>query len=41
MVYSIGMECGFSMNWFENKIESRVIADARLHYVGWLESLRK
>lgn len=29
------------MNWIENKVESRVIADAQLHYAGWLESLRK
>jgi len=32
---------GIEMNWIENKIESKVIADAQLHYVKWLEGLRK
>jgi hypothetical protein len=29
------------MNWIINKIESRVIADAQLHYAKWLEELKQ
>lgn len=29
------------MNWITNKIESKVVAEAQLHYAGWLEGLRK
>ncbi len=29
------------MNWIIDKVESKVVADARLHYAGWLEGLRR
>lgn len=29
------------MNWIESKVESRVVADAQLHYAEWLEGLRR
>jgi len=29
------------MNWITNKIESKVIAEAQLHYAKWLEGLRR
>lgn len=28
------------MNWINDKVESRRIADARLHYANWLEQIR-
>ena len=28
------------MNWIENKISGRVVADARLYYAGWLEQMQ-
>ena len=28
------------MNWIENKISSRVVADARLYYAKWLERMQ-
>lgn len=27
--------------WIESKVESRVVADAQVHYAEWLEGLRK
>jgi hypothetical protein len=24
------------MNWYLNKIQGKVVADAQLHYAGWL-----
>lgn len=29
------------MNWINDKIESKVVAEAQLHYAEWLEGLRR
>lgn len=28
------------MNWYLDKVESKVVCDAQLHYVEWLEEQR-
>ena len=29
------------MNWIVDKVESKVVAEAQLHYAEWLEGLRR
>jgi len=28
------------MNWFVDKVSGKVVADAQLHYAGWLEEMQ-